>query len=546
MLCRQEADEIPPTSAPRSFRWLAIGGALAILATVIAIGLCLIGFTSSPHASERREQLLRIERSSATNSSMEHVPGGFGIVRVKLAPGRQERYWDWTPLRVVEAGHGNVSFITSEGTYVSAHQDGNLSAYARSMGPDEVFERVQGNDTEGGSSVAFKSSIGTYLSVGQDGILSAGCDAIGDNETFTTVGTGDQAFVRSHGRVLAAVNTRLTLLTSSFVPRWMNYHLHEIYSAIEMNIQNPAIYDVHIMTESDCGELLKTFEKWADRISNTTVIRKDLHHKLRCVPSPTGVQPRYTDFFNYANNSLAGRLVVLANADIVFDETLRRIEPERILTGEIMFVLSVSPPPWNGRYKEVFGTDCNPTVKCGVGAWQGAPAYKSSGWSWDAYVFASPLPKKFNPSEANVVMNMMGAEYIAAYQFERSGVKVYNPCEYVHTYHWHCQGGKMHGARDNSWHMAVANIFPCSYCPGVMMPKEYGKKEDLCRAGVRQWNNQIPHYFKLPDVAASVCCERAGACGWMNMPSTPACKGPDDVNCIIWEFVGQHQQFLHR
>jgi hypothetical protein len=248
----------------------------------------------------------------------------------------------------------------------------------------------------------------------------------------------------------------------------------------------------------------------------------------------------------YANTSLAGRLVLLANSDIVFDETLRRIAPEGILNGEIAFVMSVSQPPLNGRYKEIFGTDCHPTSKCAVGLWQGAPKWKSAGWSWDAYVFASPLPRKFDPFQVNVVMNMMGAEYIAAYQFEASGVKLYNPCEYVHTFHWHCQGGKMHRNRNNVVYNEIANIYPCSYCPGIVMPKEYGKRDDRCRSGFRQWSNQIPHFFRLPDIAVSVCCASAGACGSLPIQSSPVCKGPDDVNCIIWDFVGKHTYWRGR
>jgi hypothetical protein len=323
-----------------------------------------------------------------------------------------------------------------------------------------------------------------------------------------------------------------------------------------MNLQNEAIYDIHVITETDCGLLLNKFEEWAAKLGNTTVIRKGLHDKLVCVPSPTGRQPTYKEFFEYANVSLSGRLVLLANADIVFDESLRRIQPEMIMTGEIGFILSVNPPPAGGDYKEAFGTECETNHhkcadchtnlhKCAVGAWQGAPSWRLAGWSWDAYVFASPLPAKFDYSAVNIVMNMAGAEYIAAYQLEASGYKLYNPCEHVHAWHWHCQGGKMHGQRSFG-HTCLANIFPCSHCPGITMPREYGKREDLCRSGDKQWNNQIGRYFTLPHYSVSICCAAGSSCSNSYIPDLKTCMAPDDVNCMIWEFVGKHHTWSNR
>merc|ERR1712187_1083866 len=85
----------------------------------------------------------------------------------------------------------------------------------------------------------------------------------------------------------------------------------------------------------------------------------------------------YKDFFEYASTFLSGNLVLFANGDIVFDESLRRIVPERIMSGEIGLLLSVKPPPDNGRYKEIFGTECHPTLRCAVGSWQGGAGFSA-------------------------------------------------------------------------------------------------------------------------------------------------------------------------
>jgi hypothetical protein len=426
--------------------------------------------------------------------------------------------------------------------------DGNISAYARTVGPEEVFEAeaIHGNHTRGSSiSFALKSWRGTYLRVDRDGVLSADSDAIGVPEMFMRSGnviSGDVALA-SHGHIVAAVNTRLSYLTTSFVPHWANAHLHEIYSALIMNLQNDAIYDVHVVTETNCTVLLNTVEAWARTLPNATVIYSAIREKFVCVPSPTGVQPTYKDFFDYAHEKLTGRLVLLANADIVFDDTLRLIAPERIMTGEIAFVLSVDPPPFSGAYNEVFHRECGNTRKCRIGTWQGPRmSWHLEGWSWDAYIFATPLPPTFSTPETNIVMNQMGAEWIAAYQFEAHGIHLYNPCEHIKAYHWHCQGGKMHDGRTGGHH-ELANILPCDYCPGMTMPNGYGKYEELCRSGVKKWTNQIPHNF-VGGIQAFICCAPSSSC-W-SPAGLPTCKAPDDVNCVVWEFVGGHSFFSTR
>merc|ERR1712227_281256 len=110
-------------------------------------------------------------------------------------------------------------------------------------------------------------------------------------------------------------------------------------------------------------------------------------------------------------------------------------------------------------------------------------------------------------------MNRYGAEHVAAFAFAKSGIKLYNPCEHINAFHWHCQGQKMHGWLNNVWtdsvdhypHHSVSNIFPCWYCPSITMPRGSAKRADLCRSDNEEW--------------------------------LPACKVPEDVNCVIWENI---------
>lgn len=196
----------------------------------------------------------------------------------------------------------------------------------------------------------------------------------------------------------------------------------------------------------------------------------------------------------------------------------------------------------NGRYKEIFGTECHPTLRCAVGSWQGGAGF-SAGISWDAYIFASPLPSTFKFWDVDVVMNIYGAEQVAAYQFEANGIKLYNPCEHINAFHWHCQGGKMHSenhdVRVDKWpHRAVKDIFPCWDCPGITMPMEYAGRETLCRKGAEQWSSAVREYFKTPQMSVSVCCADAATCDALPLKWLGTCIDAEDVDCVIWENVG--------
>jgi hypothetical protein len=385
-----------------------------------------------------------------------------------------------------------------------------------------------------------RSSFGKYLSVEEDGTLIA--DSNVTDETFMLSTTPDGSFLKHEGRLITAVNTKLVLLTTLFVPWRDGPHLHEIYAAFLMNLQVEAIRELHVMTESNCTVLATRLRQWADVMSNKTRIRKAIGQKFRCVPSPTMRQPTYKDFFEYANQTLSGELVLLANADIEFDESLRLIAPEPIMDGKIGFVLSVTPPTPNGHYREVFGRDCYNHRRCSPGTYQNGVG-GTAGRSWDAYVFASPLPSSFNVWRVNNVMNILGAENVAAYQFEDVGIKLFNPCEHVHAFHWHCQGGKMHGGWhvDQGANLAVGGLLPCWDCPGIQLPKEYAKREDLCAKGYLQMSWQVPGIrsaFKTPEIDAKVCCAHSWPCKELDFHWIWPCIAAHDVNCVIWEHVG--------
>jgi hypothetical protein len=205
-------------------------------------------------------------------------------------------------------------------------------------------------------------------------------------------------------------------------------------------------------------------------------------------------QPTYYDFFVYANRELKNTHVLLANTDIVFDDSLGLIDLEAIATGAMGFAFSVVSPPYAGDYKKTFGSECTAIPRCAVGDYAGF----AGGMSWDAYLFYSPT-RSMDQSHLNHVMNTMGGENRAGYQLEVvAGVKLVNPCMHVHAFHWHCIGGDMHhtSVRADADYQNLGGLLPCWDCPGIKYLEEHTPGSSLCQLG----DLRTPEYQELKDL----------------------------------------------
>jgi hypothetical protein len=358
----------------------------------------------------------------------------------------------------------------------------------------------------------------------------------------------------------------LVLLTSTFVPRTHpSEHFKEIYAAIATNLLNKFIVEVHLLTESDCLIVKAHLEEQVLQISDGLAIRESMDSKLTCTSTKHGRQPSYADLFRYANVTLAGKMVLLSSADVVFDETLGLIDPHHIMRHEHAYILSVMPPPHNGQYKKVFNQECDASPRCAVGAWQGGGSWgqgPGSGNSWDSYVFAPPLSPRMDLSHINHTLTFPGAKNLAAFQLEVYGnLTLYNPCFHVHAYHWHCLGGKMHD-RDPTlradrplWYTkmmgqpphhpwdAVERIFPCWRCPGVDIVKEALRPAESCWKGHLLKAKKVAELqtnFRYPWISATICCSSVDICDKLLVESLPHCLNATDVDCVTWEFTGDH------
>mmetsp|Transcript_96394 Transcript_96394/g.251210 ORF Transcript_96394/g.251210 Transcript_96394/m.251210 type:complete len:342 (-) Transcript_96394:39-1064(-) len=265
--------------------------------------------------------------------------------------------------------------------------------------------------------------------------------------------------LRLSGRVPA--EDSIGLLTTIFLGLFDHRRSHEreVLAAFAVNVANPLISAVHVLLEAhpkriggDCSGLRGLLEDASSR-------EVPQFHKVICVQVTE--RPMYGDLFTYADTRMPVGRVIISNADVVYDETLAQLPELEEHVG--VHLLSIKPPPYEGAFKEVFGHQC-PKEPYGTST--------SCLWhtrSWDAYVFRTPLPANLTESHnLQFPMSWMSSEFYMASALLDSGMKLTNPCMFVHAYHWHCFGDKMHATFDKSKLPPIKNkytSFPCKDFP---------------------------------------------------------------------------------
>lgn len=157
----------------------------------------------------------------------------------------------------------------------------------------------------------------------------------------------------------------------------------EYIYCLEQNLQNPVIENIIILEESPLP------------------IQHDKIHTIHIDQRPT-----YSEIFSFCNKFLPASIVILANADIYYDSTLRHIQ-EVDLSGT-MIALSRYEDPHHDR--PIVGPN-----------------------SQDTWILKTPI----NIKNADYTQGVMGCDGKIAYHASNSGYKVYNPCYTIKSYHFH-------------------------------------------------------------------------------------------------------------
>lgn len=183
----------------------------------------------------------------------------------------------------------------------------------------------------------------------------------------------------------------------------------ELRTCLARNLAHDALVRVHGFVEDV-----------EDAAHIESLRRDDLlgHAKMTLVPH--GRRVAFGDLFDYAARALPGEDVVIANADICFDESLRRLEGVD-LAGR-MLALS----RWDLEH-------------------DGGLRLFAAPYSQDAWIFRAPLPAGI---DASWCLGVPGCDSRLAAEAERVGLLVSNPAFDVRAVHLHQSAVRRYTARD--------------------------------------------------------------------------------------------------
>lgn len=172
----------------------------------------------------------------------------------------------------------------------------------------------------------------------------------------------------------------------------------EFIECVRRNVANAHLHSITIFLE--------------DQVSaqETRILFPTLSHsKVQLVEH--GKRLTYAHAFDYANRHLAGAGVIVANADIFFDETLALLESES-LVGR-MLCLSRWDEATDGSFRHFDRPD-----------------------SQDAWILEAPWPR----IDSDFCLGKPGCDSRIAYEAERAGLAVSNPSRSLRARHLHNSG----------------------------------------------------------------------------------------------------------
>jgi len=248
----------------------------------------------------------------------------------------------------------------------------------------------------------------------------------------------------------------LALLTSFWAQRAPAHpHEKEVKGAILANLLNPHLAEIHVVLDGTTHNYgCDDFTAELDSLLKFST--KEYVTQLKCTPWK-GEQPTYHDLFKFSKrNDLRDKVVVLSNADMVFDDSiaaLRSLDPASmvvIATGGLD--KSETPDEIRWYFENFTGLPLNHVVsRCYE---DGTPRT-----SWDAHAFHPDSLELFEKDFIDVRsgktfhMNRNGAENAALEAVSRHSdlLQFSQICDHVKMWHFHTTS-KMHKTENGVKH----------------------------------------------------------------------------------------------
>jgi hypothetical protein len=304
----------------------------------------------------------------------------------------------------------------------------------------------------------------------------------------------------------------------------VNPHRREVEAALLTNIHNPHLdqivvfldtaqpqpqqpqqnNDAAIISESEsssCDQFYQDMMTLTHQVFQMSIASaNEILKKLTCVNVFTGQPTYYQMFTNTLSEIVTGDIVILANADMVFDDTMSLV---RGLHPEVLVVLGTSgfsnsiPVTIKNIYEQVVGTDYTTKYNSEqLNEWGiNRCMDRESKWSWDTWIFhKQKLMGKLNEdhfkrriqSNERVPfhMNENGAENASLWAIQQAYpfASIYNACERIHSWHFHLTP-KTHTVREIGWWNVDPESVPRPW-GGYMYPEGkrtgYPPKDPVC------------------------------------------------------------------
>ncbi len=257
----------------------------------------------------------------------------------------------------------------------------------------------------------------------------------------------------------------------------------ELRECLRRNADNNLLQEIHVFSE----DAVESVDLQSDPLFSLD--------KMRLIPHRRRMT--YRDFFNYANQNLPGRKVIIANADIFFDQSLALLE-NYDLDGKLLCLSRWEMKP------------------------DGSTVFFEHPASQDAWIFRTPI-RKFR---SDIHLGLPGCENRLAWEAKHAGLKLSNPGRSIHANHLHMshirrytERQRVHGATQSVPASLLDTPYPSSLGPAPDAPAAHvGFRETMgytvgqLALGVSSHNNETRPFAFIPEPLVGLPFTQVVAC----------------------------------
>lgn len=218
-----------------------------------------------------------------------------------------------------------------------------------------------------------------------------------------------------------ASEEKIILLTTSYIAP--SNRLKELVESLSKNVANKFISEIHIAVEEPKDVYKKALDGPLSGL-------KRLLDNAKVRTFNVGGRTTYRVLFDYANKHLAGKIVMVSNSDIWFDETVNNLKS--VDFDNLFICLS--------RQDRLYVAK-NPTMPyC----------------SQDTWIFRTPI-RGFS---CDWFLGPRGSDNKLAFEAGKAGFRLLNPCYGIRSHHLHASNYRV-GATVETVPGPYAHVAPC-------------------------------------------------------------------------------------